>query len=360
MSLIILISFSSPLPAQKELSAIKSFSTCVAFLNDTRIETIKVDGEVFQVWLKKPDSNLAIPKTYRLTGTAFFVSDTFSNYLVTAEHVAREMTLNSDIVIHGQSDKPLVFKLITLAFRRDSLIWTFNGSSDVATLLLDDNSQIYRDSSLGSIPTAIIESDRIPLREREVTTIGFPLDLGYGKSFSPISKISRPSSGLIELPRFDNNKIATFYLLDDPSISGFSGSPVFELPTNLIVGDQEMFVTAYRLMGLVHGSISDKTGGGFAAIVPAKYIIETIKQSPKYSGVLKWFHENGKLWSERLIKDGRMWSVLNNFDKNGKSVETGTLKDGNGTLYIYDEDGKLLSIDNYLHGLPLNKVSKEP
>ena len=81
------------------------------------------------------------------------------------------------------------------------------------------------------------------------------------------------------MPRFDNNKPSVFFLLDDPSISGFSGSPVFELPTQLVVGTTQTFVNAYRLMGLVHGSIGDKTGGGFAAIVPSKYIVETIKMA---------------------------------------------------------------------------------
>lgn len=55
-------------------------------------------------------------------------------------------------------------------------------------------------------------------------------------------------------------------------------------------------------MGLVHGSISDKIGG-FAAIVPSRFI-----------------------------------------------KEMGSLKEGNGTLYIYDENSKLVEIREYVDG----------
>ena len=96
---IYLICLSNQIFAQKEESAIKSLSNCVAFLNDTKVETIKIDGKTFEIWLNEPNGNFAIPKNYSITGTAFFVSDTLSNYLVTAEHVAKEMTFNSDIVI---------------------------------------------------------------------------------------------------------------------------------------------------------------------------------------------------------------------------------------------------------------------
>lgn len=348
---ILLFLWSTQLYSQTNESPIKSVSYSVAFLNDIRIETLKADGKTYEIWLKEPGSNFAKPKSYGITGTAFFVSDTISLYIVTAEHVAKEMTPNSDIVINGESDKPMVYKLRDLAFRKDSLKWTSNSYADVATLLLDNNSKIFQHPYFVPIPIDIIESERVPIREREVTTVGFPLGLGYEKHFSPISKVSKPSSGLIELPRFDNGVISTFFLLDDPSISGFSGSPVFELPTQLVAGKEPVFVNVYRLMGLVHGSIADKTGGGFAAIVPSRYIIETLKLSPKYTGILRWYHINGKLWSERNYKDGRPWSVLNNFDKDGNQVENGTLKDGKGSIYIYDENGKLVQIENYEDGV---------
>ena len=62
-----------------------------------------------------------------------------------------------------------------------------------------------------------------------MATIGFPLELGVKDKFSPIFKIAHPVSGLFRQPRFDNNIEASFFILDDPSVAGFSGAPVFEL-----------------------------------------------------------------------------------------------------------------------------------
>jgi len=242
-----------------------------------------------------------------------------------------------------------------LLVNKDSLNWTFNKSADIATILLDITSKIF--SFIKTISTEIIAQNRIPLREREVTIIGFPMGLGFEKHFSPISKISKPSSGLLELHRFDNNKLADFFLLDDPSIKGFSGAPVLELPTQLVYGKESVHIYTIELMGLVHGSMSEENGGGFAAITPSKYIIETIKNSPKYSGTSKLYHSNGQLWSERIYKNGLLLSVLSNYDKNGNSVDKGTLIDGNGTVNLYDEEGKLYIIDTYKDGVLID--SKE-
>ncbi len=346
----------SNLYSQNTESAIKAVSASVAYLNENKIQTIVIDGKPFEIWLREKGSTQLVPKIERITGSAFFVNDSIhlSAYLVTAEHVAKEMTLNSDIIINGPSDKPIAFKLKDISFRKDSLAWTYNKAADVAVLLLDNNSSNFKNSYIGLIPIEFLEPDRIPVRERDVTIIGFPLELGFNNYFSPISKISKPVSGLTELPRGDNNKIATFYLLGDPSIGGFSGSPVFELPTQFMLGDRPLTVHGIYLIGLVHGSIGDKnTGGGFAAIVPSKYILETISNSPKFFGPLKIFHANGKLWTERIYKDGKPWKVLNNYDKNGQKTEAGTLDNGNGTLYVYNEDARLIFIQYYQNGILL-------
>lgn len=348
---LIFLVISSPLFAQKDKSAILTFSNSVAFLNDSQIENIWIDGKKQEIWLKDVNDKTLRPKIVRKYGSAFFVRDTaFSFYLVTAEHVARGMSFNSDLVCSGDNYLPIVFKLKDIAFCKDSLNWIYNKTADVAVLLLDNNSKLFGNSSAYFIPIEIVESERIPVRERDVTIIGFPMDLGYNQYFSPISKISKPSSGLIEYPRFDNQIISTFYFLDDPGISGFSGAPVYELPAEIVIGERQTFVSAYRLMGLVHGSLGDKTGGGFAAIVPSKYIIETLNYSPKFSGTLNWYHENGNLWSQRIINEGRVWTVINNFDSNGKEVEKGSLINGSGSLFIYSEDGVLELIEHYKAG----------
>ena len=63
------------------------------------------------------------------------------------------------------------------------------------------------------------------------------------------------------------------FLLHDPSVGGFSGSPAW------LLGNQTMGGTIYpkKLVGIVSGSLSDNLkGGGLAVIVPAYYIKEIL------------------------------------------------------------------------------------
>jgi|GEM_PF-6983463 hypothetical protein len=76
------------------------------------------------------------------------------------------------------------------------------------------------------------------------------------------------------------------------------------------------------------------------------WIIEHYKNG-KHEGVMTFYHQNGNLWGERIYKNGVSFTVLSNYDKDGDPVEKGTLKEGNGTLYIYDFDGSLLRIEEY-------------
>lgn len=62
------------------------------------------------------------------------------------------------------------------------------------------------------------------------------------------------------------------------------------------------------------------------------------------------YHENGQMQWKLLYKDGKPWEVFINLDVRGSELEKGTLKDGNGTLLIYDDDGKLLYTNYYKRG----------
>jgi len=78
----------------------------------------------------------------------------------------------------------------------------------------------------------------------------------------------------------------------------------------------------------------------------------------KEDGKTIYYFDNGQIWSERIYNDGKPWEVLTNFDINGNVMEKGTLKDGNGTLFIYDENGKLTDIEYYEKG-KLKRTEKQ-
>ena len=68
------------------------------------------------------------------------------------------------------------------------------------------------------------------------------------------------------------------------------------------------------------------------------------------NGSFKYYHPGGKLWIDEIYKDGKEWTVLGNYDSNGKSREKGTLKNGNGTVYLYNEDGSLREVLTLING----------
>jgi len=76
----------------------------------------------------------------------------------------------------------------------------------------------------------------------------------------------------------------TFFLLDKPSIGGFSGAPVFLMPwpfTDSPALTMPNIDTKASVVGLVKGTISDETGGKLALIVPMHFVYQTISSIGK-------------------------------------------------------------------------------
>lgn len=217
-------------------------------------------------------------------GTGFFVSST-GPYLVTASHVAAFLTPASKITFRAKSDTPVSLSLMELTAGVSQLQWRLHPEADVAVLRLTLNAQTAPFMQGRFLKLEMIDSaESAPLRERTVTVMGFPLALETTGRFSPITSDGKPASGLLRIPRADTKKEATFFLLDKPSIGGFSGGPVYLLPAPYASGGALVFsdVSAPpKVVGLVHGTISDNTGGKLAAIVPSRFIHDTIISADK-------------------------------------------------------------------------------
>lgn len=70
----------------------------------------------------------------------------------------------------------------------------------------------------------------------------------------------------------------------------------------------------------------------------------------RLDSVMKFYYDNGSLWSERLYKYGRLVKIVSNIDINGIPLKLGTFENGNGTINIYDKNGKLVEIEYYKSG----------
>jgi hypothetical protein len=349
---------------QSRFGDVEKFFHAVVFVSTERNQIQTIDGVDYEVYLKNIKTGGVQVQKSREIGTAFFVSKDNDVYLVTASHVARGTGSNTFITVSSPSNNPskvLLKELIEASqINGDQFNWTTHPTADVAVLHLN---HLKAKDLVGSqyIPYDWIYNELdAPTRQIELYVYGFPLGLGVDnqKIVAPISKKYNSASDLVELPRFDNHVLSTFFLIDDPSIQGMSGGPVISLPQNFWRGTDVLNMEKFWIFGLVHGVISNG-GGGYGAIVPAKYIFETIALAPGYNGVFSYKYRNGKLWSEVLYKNGLPWTVMSNFDINGKPQEKGTLLDGNGTRYVYDEKGVLVSIYHLEKGIEIKEEVKK-
>jgi antitoxin component YwqK of YwqJK toxin-antitoxin module len=78
---------------------------------------------------------------------------------------------------------------------------------------------------------------------------------------------------------------------------------------------------------------------------------ETVEfQNDKFHGVRKYYYPNGQLWIEQIYKVGLDWEVVANYAETGKKRDAGTLRDGNGTIIFYNEDGSIREVKSFVNG----------
>ena len=73
------------------------------------------------------------------------------------------------------------------------------------------------------------------------------------------------------------------------------------------------------------------------------------------NGVCRVYHDKGQLWTERIYNNGLIMNVSFNYDVNGNKKEKGTLKDGNGTLLLYNKKGMLITKITCRDGLKISE-----
>ncbi len=68
-------------------------------------------------------------------------------------------------------------------------------------------------------------------------------------------------------------------------------------------------------------------------------------------GTYKYFYENGQLWIEKEHLYGRLMNVKGSFDQSGNPRDFGTIKNGNGTVKYYTEEGRVYSVHTVENGI---------
>jgi hypothetical protein len=251
-------------------------SKTVVFLQHDYVETFSNEKGTFEVWLKQPNTNVFFPKISSVSGTGFLVVHSNHLFLVTAKHVASDMkfTENDKVVIGTENGKslPIPLSILRGANTND---WIHHAEADVSILPLDPPPQLIQ-SFLQQhfLTSSILEAGtNRPPRDVMLTIIGFPLGMGWGQDtegdFIPLTRKTRASSGFINS--------GNLFLLEDPSVQGYSGAPIFDLAESIHTAS--VFMPSGRpvaCFGVVSSTFSDNTGGKMGAVVPTKFILELI------------------------------------------------------------------------------------
>lgn len=238
------------------------------------------------VFLHVPSAN-PVEKSVSEIGTGFLVEYQAQTFLVTADHVAKLMTSKASLTLAGEDDKSQTFGMKDLTSSECEPGWVIHPVADVAVLRLNPNEKIRAVLAGRGFPTSIfVPKLEAPPRDRPLTVFGFPLGLGAflvgpDRKVSPISVQSKAASGLLTLARFDTKQPTEFFILDSPSVGGYSGAPVLILPAAYSKGAGLSFSVKTFFVGLVHGTVSDDTGGKFALIVPSAFVTQTLHHAFK-------------------------------------------------------------------------------
>lgn len=211
-------------------------------------------------------------------GTGMFVSSPAGEgriygWIVTASHVARETNDNTTIVISTKDGKAEQLPLKVFGTND----WKHHSIADISVFQIEFNKTNQKFMEGRFFPYDHLNLSNRPVsRDYELTAIGFPHGLGVDNYFSPFTFRSYASSGFVTFLRADTNTMSTFFCLENPSVGGYSGCPVFDLGyetngTMMVTRDQTW------CHGFMHGTMSDNTGGKIAMVTPAFYLKDLIK-----------------------------------------------------------------------------------
>lgn len=199
----------------------------------------------------------------------FIVKEEKFLYILTATHVAKGCGRNTEVVISDANGNCVAIPLVTL---NAGLGWVHHPIADISVLPLHIDSSLVTTLSGRFFPVEQLDmSGSTPSRDAYLTSVGFPNGLGASGKFSPFTFRSHASSSLITLLRADTKTPANFFTLENPSVGGYSGGPVFDFGY-VIVGSMTTHTGPSICHGIMHGTISDSTGGKIAAVTPCYYV----------------------------------------------------------------------------------------
>jgi hypothetical protein len=257
---------------------IDNASRSVVFLTDSKPVTEDVNGVHYLVAFKNPTNDTFLVKRTTFSGSGAIVISSNVCYLVTAKHVALQMTPDCELLMSGDNGEPIQFKLSSITGQQPGVRWFHHPDADVSIYPLPIGTpEVLKEMNNRAFPLSFLESGtNIPSRDVFVTALGFPLGLGTQGKVIPLSRESKVACGWL----YDAN--GYYFLLQDPSVEGYSGGPLIESGDIRLINTPSGAATVTspaRCWGFVSGNYADETGGKMCRITPAFYAVELIHEA---------------------------------------------------------------------------------
>ncbi len=261
-------------------ASIDELGRTVVFLRQ-RSQAIEMKaGKRVELWYKDPKTKKLEPKLNTQSGTALIVRYHGFDYLVTAKHVAKSLSLKAEIVMNLPDGKKMsiTFEWLQKQKAIQGMQWFHHPEADMSVHPL-----IFpRKSDQAYITKALFpkQDKDIPLLT-SAYILGFPMGLGVQDKLSPLAKETQIASRITSIDNPNVSPELRFLLLDEALAQGYSGAPVFyieDLPSGVIIAGQRMKGgEKLHFAGIVSATLSDKTGGKITLVVPISYIWDILE-----------------------------------------------------------------------------------
>ncbi len=208
-------------------------------------------------------------------GTGTFICKSEDElYLVTASHVASTTNETTKIIFSDINNNCLAFDLVEF---NKNLSWKHHSLADLAALKIHLNGNLSQILKNHFLPLNHINLEKKCVsRDAELTTIGFPCGLGMQTKFSPLTFRSYSASSFISIGRGQNQIQSDVFCLENPSVGGYSGAPVFDLGYSVVNGQISVYGEKTICHGFVSATLGDQTGGKIALVTPAYYLLDLL------------------------------------------------------------------------------------
>ena len=155
--------------------------------------------------------------------------------------------------------------------------------------------------------------------------------------------------GLVKFQTYRNdslNGVSRTYWIDGKSIME---------ETEYVNGRNKFIQRTYYKNGNVESEMpydNGKTTGTIRRYYETGKIEEVQEmKNGRADGVRKYYYPNGQLWGEQVYKAGKNWEIRSSFTSKGQRRKAGTLRNGNGTIIYYNEDGSVKEVKSFVNGV---------